>query len=115
GEGDLIAEVEDPSGMEAEIVLQEQEVTRVEVGQRVELKARALPFHGFQGKVDRIATAATRGDLQSTVTVYCRLEDPAAELRSGMSGYARVSCGSRCVGGLLLDRVLRYLRTEFWW
>ena len=31
-----------------------------------------------------------------------------------MTGYARISCGRRPLGAILVDRVLRFLRTEFW-
>ena len=93
----------------------EQDVARVRTGQAVELKARALPFETFTAPVDRIAPAAGKGDVQSSVTVYCRLENHGADLRPGMSGHARIATGSRSPGLILVDRTLRYLRTEFWW
>ena len=114
-EGDLICEVEEPSVLEVEIALDEQELARVCPGQRVELKARVLPFQTFQAKVDRIAPCAVPGDVQSTVTVYCRLENADPELRPGMTGYARIYCGRRPLGEILAERALRFLRTEFWW
>jgi hypothetical protein len=66
-------------------------------------------------QVDRIAPAAGRDDVQSTVTVYCRLEDCPEGLRPGMTGYGRIYTGRRPVGAILLDRALRWLRTECWW
>jgi multidrug efflux pump subunit AcrA (membrane-fusion protein) len=114
-EGDLIGVVEEPATLEVEIALAEQDVTRVRAGQRVELKARALPFATFTAQADRLAPAAGRGDVQSTVTLYCRLENAGAELRPGMTGQARVLTGRQSVGKVLLDRGLRLLRTEFWW
>ena len=42
-----------------------------------------------------------------------RLKEIAAEV--GTTGYARIICGRRPVGAIVLDRSLRYLRTEFWW
>jgi multidrug efflux pump subunit AcrA (membrane-fusion protein) len=114
-EGDLIAVIEEPATLEAEIVLAEQDVTRVRAGQRVELKARALPFETFTAQADRLAPAAGRGDVQSTVTLYCRLDNEGAQLRPGMTGQARVFTGWQSVGKVLLDRGLRLLRTEFWW
>jgi len=130
-EGDLICQVEEPAALEVEITLAEQEVARVQPGQAVELKARALPFETFSSQVERVAPAAGggdaagtaaantrpaagKGDVQSTITVYCRLEG-GANLRPGMTGHARVYGGKRPVGAILLDRGLRYLRTEFWW
>ena len=114
-QGDLICEVEEPSVLEVEISLAEQQVARVQPGQTVELKARALPFQTFQSTVHRITPRAVAGDVQSTVTVYCRLEDAEAELRPGMSGYARIYCRQRPIGTIAIDRILRFLRTEFWW
>jgi hypothetical protein len=114
-EGDVIAVVEEPAVLEAEINLPEQDVARVQPGQLVELKARALPFDVFKARVDRIAPAAGRGEVQSTLTVYCRLEADHTALRSGMTGHARVFTGQRSLGSFLLDRAMRFVRTEFWW
>jgi HlyD family secretion protein len=114
-EGDLIALIEEPAGLEAEIALTEQEVARVEVGHVVHLKARALPYETFTARVKRIAPATKPGDVQGIVTVYCELEKGDTGLRPGMTGHARVFTGPRSVGMVLLDRALRYVRTEFWW
>jgi multidrug efflux pump subunit AcrA (membrane-fusion protein) len=114
-EGELICVVEAPLLLEAEVSLAEQDVARVQAGQAVELKARALPFDTFAARVDHIAPAAARGDVQSTVTLHCRLANENAGLRPGMTGHARVFTGQRSVGEVLLDRGLRFLRTEFWW
>jgi multidrug efflux pump subunit AcrA (membrane-fusion protein) len=114
-EGDLICTIEEPATLEAEITLAEQDVTRVRVGQSVELKARSLPFETFTAAVDRIAPAAGRGDVQSTVTLSCRVPNDGGELRPGMTGQARVFTGRQSVGRVLLDRALRLVRTEFWW
>lgn len=114
-EGDLICVIEEPAVLEAEITMPEQDVARVRPGQTVELKARVLPFETFRTEVERIAPAAGKGEVQSSVTVYCRLKNEGADLRPGMSGHARIATGSRSPGLILVDRALRYLRTEFWW
>ena len=113
-EGDLICIIEEPTALEVEIAVGEQEVARVQPGQAVDLKARALPFETFTARVDRIAPAAGHGEVQSTVTLYCRLEE-GADLRPGMTGHARVYTGRRPAATILYDRALRFLRTEFWW
>jgi HlyD family secretion protein len=114
-EGDLIAVVEDPSCLEAEVTLGEQDAARVRAGQEALLKARALPFQTITVKVDRIAPAAEKQDAQRNVTAYCRVDEVPEELRSQMGGHARIATGRRAVGAILLDRVLRLVRTEFWW
>jgi multidrug resistance efflux pump len=126
-EGDLICVIEEPSSLEVEIAVTEQEVGRVQPGQVVDLKARALPFATLHAEVSRVAPGAVRGevtpaagapartDTQTTVTVYCQLENAPEELRPGLTGYARIYCGRRSLGSIALERGLRLLRTEFWW
>ena len=126
-EGDLICEVEEPGLLEAEVALAEPDAARAAPGQAVALKPRALPFQSFTAQVDRVApraaradpgTASThppRGELPSTVIVYCRVEGTDSGLRPGMTGYARVCYGRRTLAEILADRALRHLRTEFWW
>ena len=86
-------------------------------GQAVELKARSLPFDTLRGTVREVAPVAVPGKdgAQSTVTVYCRLDATPAAVRPAMTGVARISCGRRPVGAVFTRRVLRYVRTEFWW
>ncbi len=116
-EGELIFEVQEPSVLEAEIVLPEKRIGRVQEGHRVKLKALAFPYETFHGAVDRVAPAAivSLDAEQSTVTAYCRLEDGTSKLRPGMTGYAQILLGRRPIGRILLDRVSRFIRTEFWW
>jgi multidrug efflux pump subunit AcrA (membrane-fusion protein) len=128
-EGDLICTIEAPNQLEAEIVVSEQDVASVRAGQKVELKARALPYRSFQAVVTGIAPVArgegntepgkgggpTRTEIPNSVTITCVVEDANGELRPGMTGYARIYSVSRPVLEVWLDRGLRYLRTEFWW
>jgi HlyD family secretion protein len=114
-EGDLICLVEEPARLEAEIALAEQDVARVQMGQKVELKTRALPFETFRAKVDRVAPSVTPADVQGTVTAYCLLNNLGGQLRPEMSGYARIYTGRQPIGAIALYRVLRFVRTEFWW
>jgi len=117
-EGDLICEIQNLDELEAEIPLEEQEVAAVQPGQLVVLKVRALPFDTFEGKVDRIAPAAVKNEKnenQATLTIGCRIENATAEVRPGMTGYARIYTTPRSIGAVVIHRVLRYLRTEFWW
>src|SRR5262249_50748408 len=103
------------------------DAAEVRPGQSVVLKARALPFQTFEARVERVAPRAcaaegpatapkpARGELPGTVTAYCRFQADSTGLRPGMTGHARVCGGRRRAGEILLGRLLRYLRTEFWW
>ena len=114
-QGDLICTVEDPTVLEVRLTVSEQDLSRVRLGQTVQLKTRALPFETFTARVDHIAPAADVGEAQSSVTICCRLSNAPQSLLPGMTGYARIETGRRTIGRIGLDRSLRFLRTEFWW
>jgi multidrug efflux pump subunit AcrA (membrane-fusion protein) len=118
-EGDLICTVEETSSLVAEVKVPEQDVARVLPAQEVEFKARALSFDTFRGVVERVAPTAVPatmpGEVQGNVIVYCLIGRAPAELRPGMSGEVRVSCGRQSVGGRMLEKVMKVVRTEFWW
>jgi multidrug resistance efflux pump len=123
-EGDPICIVEDRRTFEAEIALPEQKIAAIQPGQRVELKARALPYENLAGRVTAASqSAAAKEQSQSSVAVYCDIERSAGSetgsiktaLRSAQTGHARIYTGRKPVGRIILDRSLRLLRTEFWW
>jgi putative peptide zinc metalloprotease protein len=127
-EGELICLIQDPSCLQLEITLAEQDVARVQVGQAVQLKARALPFESYSSRVERLApiaereelprgevAGAGRGEVPGAVRVYGRLPLSSAVLRPGMTGQARIHTDRRSLGAIATDRFLRVLRTEFWW
>ena len=114
-EGELLCVVEDRGVLAVEVTLLEQDAARVQPGQSIRLKARALPYESFAADVERKAPVAAKGETQGTVTVYGRLRTPPDELQPGMTGHARICTGRRPVGIIACDRALRYLRTEFWW
>jgi multidrug efflux pump subunit AcrA (membrane-fusion protein) len=137
-EGELICEVEDASLLEAEVAVPEQDMARVRPGQRVELKARVAPFDTLVAEVTRVASTAkdpappgggavaatapatSIGEMPGHVVVYCTVSSATAAealsaVRPGMTGHARIDCGRRPVGRVMGERLMRYVRTEFWW
>ena len=80
-------------------------------------KARALPYETLEGRVTGIASRAAKeaSDAQGRVVIRCSIDRALPVLRTSMSGYARIYTGRRSLGGILLDRAMRLLRTEFWW
>ena len=117
-EGDLICEIESPDALEYEVVVAEQDEARIRPGQPVVLKARALPYETFRARVGRIAPRASKAEkaeVQATFVVYCDLDDRGTGLRPGMTGHARIACGRKLIGEILLNSMLRVIRTEFWW
>jgi hypothetical protein len=124
-EGELICTVERTARLEVEVALEEQDIERVQKGCSVELKPRAYVWKTYQAEVSRIAPVvrretggdgrpAPRLDAPGTFILYCDVED-SNDLVPGMTGHARISCGKRTIGTILLERGYRLLRPEYWW
>jgi multidrug efflux pump subunit AcrA (membrane-fusion protein) len=98
--------------------MNERELGDIHVGQRVALRVAADPRRLYRGRVSEIAPRAQPGGSAefptNIVEVRLRVENPTGELRPGMSGWAKIDCGRRPLGAILLRRVTRYLRTEVW-
>lgn len=117
-EGDTILEVEDPRSLTTRIFLNEKELADVRVGLPVLLRVAAYPNRIYRGKVSQIAPRASPGGSAqfpaNIVEVRLTIENPGGELRPGMSGWAKIRCGRRPLGAVVLRRVNRYLRSEVW-
>jgi len=129
--GALIAKVYDLEKLTVEIAVPEREVADVNVGQPVALKARAYPDETFRGTVTSIATTAqagapapggdprtqppaSGGSSARTVLVTTEIDNPSLLLKPGMSGQAKISCGERRVRALVMRRVARTVKVQFW-
>jgi putative peptide zinc metalloprotease protein len=118
--GDLIAAVDELNIVVAEIAVSEKDISAVKVGQKVVLKARALPQTSFEGTVTSIAPVATapaekeNQQAPRTVLVMTQLENPSLQLHPEMSGRAKIDCGQQNALELVLRRFVRYFRVEFW-
>ncbi|MBI4550905.1 MAG: efflux RND transporter periplasmic adaptor subunit [Candidatus Latescibacteria bacterium] len=113
--GDTICELVDQRRMLVEMPVPEREVGDVREGFPVKLKVQGFPSMSFFGTVTAIAPTATEVGGRQTVLVQSRLLNETGVLKPGMTGNAKIYCGQRRIGALVLRRVVRYIRTEFWW
>ena len=100
-----------------EIAVPEKEIADVQVGHKVVLKAQAHSHTTFEGRVIAIApivTKQTDWQPERTVLVTTRLDNTAGLLKPEMTGNAKVYCGKQRAIDLVLRRIVRYLRVEFW-
>ena len=113
-------------------MVSEKDIADIEVGLPVTLRVRAYPRIAFHGTVTAIATAADGSSVPTTQTpaggasatssavpgrtfiVTTQIDNSALLLKPGMTGWAKVSCGPRRIGGLLTRRLVRTLRVEVW-
>jgi membrane fusion protein (multidrug efflux system) len=86
--GDQVFRVTDPDELEAEVHVPERLMSRLEVGQIVEIRSDAAPDTVHTGRVDRISPIvdATSGTVKATV----RIEDGNGTLRPGTFARVRI-------------------------
>lgn len=113
----LFGTIEKPETSRVEIAVSEDEAAHLKAGQPVALKARSIPFETFDATVESIAPVAQKNATtgQNHVLVHCQIQNPDGRLKSGMTGFGRVTRGWNSVGMTLLTKGVRYFRTEFWW
>lgn len=116
--GDLIAEVHDLRQLTVEIEVPERDIGPVRVGQPVYLKARAYPGETFRGVVTGIAPAMRESDATTpvikTVRVATVIDNAEQKLKTRMTGYAKIDCGTRRLIEVLTHGVVGALRVEVW-
>jgi putative peptide zinc metalloprotease protein len=115
--GALITKVHELQIIKAQIAIPEKEIADTRLGQRVVLRARAVPEETFAGRVMSISPTATKPEDtsgQRTVFVTTEIDNSLLRLRPEMSGHAKIYCGTRRVGDLFARRVARYIAIEFW-
>lgn len=135
--GDLIAKVQDSKTITAEIAVSEKEIADVRTGHTVALKVRAFPERVFPGKVTEIATTAQGGGAAApsgsapksglipdatgdagksanTILVTTEIDNADGLLKPGMTGMAKIYCGKRQIISLMMRRLSRTFRVEFW-
>jgi putative peptide zinc metalloprotease protein len=113
----LFCTIEKPETSRVEISVSQDEAALLKPGQPVTLKARAIPFETFEATVEGISATAmkTTTSGENVVVVHCQIRNPDGRLKSGMTGFGRITRGWNSIGMILLGRGIRYLRTEFWW
>lgn len=112
----LFCTIEKPETSRVEIAVSEDEAALLKPGQPVTLKVRAIPFETFEATVEGISPVALKATTgQNSVIVHCQIQNPDGRLKSGMTGFGRVTRGWNTIGVMLITRGIRYLRTEFWW
>jgi multidrug resistance efflux pump len=128
--GGLIARVHDLGAVNAVILVPEKEISDVEVGQHVVLRARAFPGQLFRGTVRSIATVAGSatsndgdavgersldiGGAGRSFVVTASIDNPSRLLKPEMTGQAKVLCGKRSIASLILRRLVRTFKIELW-
>ncbi|WP_374536013.1 efflux RND transporter periplasmic adaptor subunit [Chitinimonas taiwanensis] len=89
--GAQLMTIADTSAIQAELKVDEGDIAKIVVGQRVDIFAAAYPEQALQGRVKKIALAPTVENQARAYKVTVQLQAPAElKLRSGMSCRAEI-------------------------
>ena len=97
-----------------EMPVSEKDIDVIELDQAVKFKVRGYPTRSFHAQVDEIAPVATPGGHASTILLRAYVDNEDRVLKPGMTGVAKVYCGTSFVANILTRDIIRFIRTEFW-
>lgn len=100
--------------MRVRIPVPEKEISPVVPGRMVKFRTRSYPGITFHGEVTIVAEQTEAGQLQPIFVVTAVAPNPDRLLKPGMTGHAKIYCGKRPAYKILLWRIVRWFRVEFW-
>ena len=112
--GQPFATVEDTRSVTAEIHVPESDVGYVAIGAPIRAKPTAFFDREFVGKVhtmDRNVTAKTFGNVVKVIAV---IDNPKGELKTGMTGYAKIGGTLMPVWKAFTLALLRFFNIQVW-
>lgn len=112
--GTLLATIEDTGELIAEVRLPESSIGDIQVGASASAKPWAFPGSSFKGSVRSIAPNAEEGRYGKIVRINVLVNDPAGELKPGMTGNAKVSAGWSFFGLVFTRSITRFVMVELW-
>jgi putative peptide zinc metalloprotease protein len=112
--GERVAIIEDAGAKHTEIRMPEESIGAVKVGSAASAKAWAYPWQSFPGTVSAIAPAADDSPYGKVVRIEMTVDDPRDQLKSGMTGSAKVDGGWSFAGIVFTRAIVRFLFVEVW-
>lgn len=117
--GDSIVEIANPNRITVQTYIQEQDIAKISISQKILFKVQAMPHQTFQGKISRIAPMAETGEVLGGSTskkyfrIYADIDNPSFQLKPGMTGTGQVSLGWKLLGLTYFDDFIRKVRVYF--
>ncbi|KUJ80070.1 HlyD family efflux transporter periplasmic adaptor subunit [Ruegeria profundi] len=112
--GDLLMEIEDHTVARAEIKVPEADVSLIEVGEKVRLKAWAMPDEEREGVVSAIAPVAETEEFGQVVRIKTFMSNENGLFRPGMTGYAKIDGEEMRVWEAYSRLLVRFFLIEIW-
>ncbi len=112
--GDLFCELEDNRLARAEVGVPETDVEQTEVGAEVRLRARGLTGRELTGNIVSIAPQAEERPFGLIVRVVTEIPNEDGMLRTGMTGFAKISSEQVPVWQAFSRMIVRFVEIEVW-
>ncbi|MFN6252164.1 MAG: efflux RND transporter periplasmic adaptor subunit [Alphaproteobacteria bacterium] len=114
--GQTLFEIVPPGNLRAEILVLDEDIKTVAVGQAVIVSVAADPGRHRPATVERIRPMAEVVNGRNVFRVYARFDDRTeGELRGGMEGWAKISVGTTTLLSLITRAPIQWLRRHFFW
>ena len=113
--GDVIITIARTDTVRVRINVPEKEISAIAVGNPVKMKVRSYPgitYSGLVTKIDPLVVYDKEGRPVFWVTAYVPNGD--GLLKAGMTGKSKINCGKWPIYKIVLWRLVRFLRIEFW-
>jgi putative peptide zinc metalloprotease protein len=112
--GQPFATVEDTRSVTAEIQVPESDLAYVSVGAPIRAKPTAFFEREFVGKVQTIDRNVTVKPFGNVVKVIAVIDNPKGELKTGMTGYAKIGGTTMPVWMAFSLAIRRFLNVQVW-
>jgi putative peptide zinc metalloprotease protein len=113
--GNMIISVARTDTLKARIYVPEKEISVVKLGNPVKLKVRSFPYLTFNGVVTKIdPLVIDEAEKHRVILVTANIVNQDGLLKPGMTGKAKINCGNWPIYKLIMWRLVRYIRVEFW-
>lgn len=112
--GQLFATVENTRSVTAQIEVPESEAGRVVIGAAIKARPNAFFDRSFRGKVQTIDRNVTLKPFGNVVRVIAVIDNPDGELKTGMTGFAKIETAWMPVWQAFSLALLRFLNIQVW-
>jgi putative peptide zinc metalloprotease protein len=112
--GQPFATVENTRSVTAQIEVPESEAGRVVVGAPIKAKPNAFFDRSFPGKVQTIDRNVTAKPFGNVVKVIAVIDNPNGELKTGMTGFAKIETATMPVWKAFSLALQRFLNIQVW-
>lgn len=112
--GDILFEIAPLDSYRVALMVDEQDIGSVAVGQEGQVVMRSGSESGLGLLVERVVPLAEPWDGKNVFRVECRLQDVPQYLRPGMEGVGKIDAGQRRLIWIWTHKFTRWLRLSLW-